>query len=262
MPVSDYNKLGSPPLYHPTDDLVIVKYMDLTKFISLLSTKSLFFCRLDKLEDQFEGVTAAANFQHRVDWYKYHRETGFFVERMSDEQIIAEVKEQYVSERKMKSRFLVNCWNKKQHESAALWKIYSDFNKGIMIESSILNLKECLKKSKPELFLSEIKYLDYAKERMPDGNIFNPVIHKQNAYSYEDEVRLIRFIDDGKFSWDNQKVQEGIYIKCDLNILIEKIVLSPFSPQWYFDLMESICRNFKCKKTVVRSSLSILNNGV
>jgi len=261
MPVEDSIK-SSPPLIHPENDLIIVKYMDITKFISMLSTRSLFFCRLDRLEDQFEGVTAAANFQHRVNWYKYHRETGFFVEPMSDDDIIEDVKKQYESEKNMKSKFTVNCWNKKVYESAALWKIYSDFNKGIMIESSILQLKRSLLKTKPTLFLSEIEYLDYATERMEDGNIFSPVIRKQKAYSYEDEVRLINFIDDPKFAWENQSVKEGVYIKCNLDEMIQKIVLSPFSPQWYFSLIENVCKKFKCKKIIEKSTLSILQNGV
>lgn len=46
---------SSTPFFYPKNEYVIAKYMDLTKFLSMLFTHSLFFCRVDKLEDQFEG---------------------------------------------------------------------------------------------------------------------------------------------------------------------------------------------------------------
>jgi hypothetical protein len=38
----------------------IWRYMDFTKFVSLLEKKALFFCRADKLGDPFEGVIFAS----------------------------------------------------------------------------------------------------------------------------------------------------------------------------------------------------------
>ena len=51
----------SAPVFFPKNDYSIVKYLDLTKFVSLLHKQSLFFCRLDKLEDKFEGTTAISS---------------------------------------------------------------------------------------------------------------------------------------------------------------------------------------------------------
>ncbi len=58
----------SQPLFYPERDYTVVKYVDLLKFVSILQRRSLFFCRLDKLEDQFEGTTAKANYQLRLQW--------------------------------------------------------------------------------------------------------------------------------------------------------------------------------------------------
>jgi len=38
------------------DESIIWRFMDFTKFVSLLETNSLFFCRLDKLGDPFGGI--------------------------------------------------------------------------------------------------------------------------------------------------------------------------------------------------------------
>ncbi len=40
----------------PSDDTKIWRYMDFTKFVNLLDTKSLFFVRSDKFDDPFEGL--------------------------------------------------------------------------------------------------------------------------------------------------------------------------------------------------------------
>ena len=42
------------------DDAVLWRYMDFTKFVSLLEKSSLFFARADKLEDPFEGYLPRA----------------------------------------------------------------------------------------------------------------------------------------------------------------------------------------------------------
>jgi hypothetical protein len=43
--------------------------MDLAKFISLLQTESLFFCRFDKMEDKFEGTSPKLSIEQNEKWY-------------------------------------------------------------------------------------------------------------------------------------------------------------------------------------------------
>lgn len=259
MPIIEPTRFTA-PVFYPTSDYTIVKYIDLTKFISLLHKQSLFFCRLDKLEDQFEGTTAKPNFDSRVKWFQQMQDSGLLKTPMSEETIIKKVLEQYEFEKKLKSINCVNCWNKKNNESAALWKIYSDFSKGIMIKSSISKLSKSLEKQEEKIQLSEIKYIDYNKEKMPDGNTMYPLIHKQTAYSYEDEVRLIYEIKTENgwvHDWTKEEVEEGIYIKTDLNELIEEIIVGPYSPKWFFKLIQDISNKYGLKKAINKSDLSI-----
>ena len=161
----------------PPRETVLVKYLDLTKFLSLLYKRSLFFCRLDKLEDQFEGTTAKRNYEWRIDSWKSFRQMGLSKVPLTDDEIVIKVEEQYEFEKKLKAISCVNCWNKKETESAALWKIYSDFGKGILIKSSVLNIENALQVTPEEIRISAIKYIDYENELMPDGNSnisFNP----------------------------------------------------------------------------------------
>ena len=191
MPIHE-PKPSSPPTHIPVGDYSIVKYLDLTKFLSLLSRKELFFCRIDKLEDQFEGRLPRPNYDLRVQFEQELRDSGFLKVEMSDKKITENVERIYAFNEKLRSLICVNCWNKKAEESAALWKIYSDFNKGIMIKSSIVSLKRALENTPQEIFLTEIRYLDYQNQAMPDGNTFYPIIHKNKAGNLKSKLtRLV-----------------------------------------------------------------------
>lgn len=50
------------PVFNPpSDDAVLWRYMDFTKFVSLLEKSALFFARADKLGDPFEGAFSKIN---------------------------------------------------------------------------------------------------------------------------------------------------------------------------------------------------------
>lgn len=249
------------PVFYPEGDYTVVKYLDLTKFISLLQRQSLFFCRVDKLEDKYEGTTSISNFDLRVKWKKYLRDDAkIFTVPLSDDDIIADVKKDYELQKQFKGINCVNCWNRGEIESAALWKIYSDFNKGIMIMSSISRLVKGLESTTEEIKLSEVHYLDYEKEPMPDGNTTYPFLHKQKSYSYEDEVRLIHEVDSvgWKHDWSKEEVEEGIFIKADLSIIINEIIVSPHAPNWFYKLVEDLVAKYGLNKTIKKSKLSIV----
>jgi hypothetical protein len=247
------------PVFSPQGDYSVVKYMDLTKFISLLQRKSLFFCRLDKLDDQFEGTTPKTNFDYRVKWHQYMRDSGYLKVQITDDQIIETVREQYENEKKFKPTFCVNCWNKKDDESAALWKIYADFNKGIMIKSTISRLEKSFKNEERDIQLSEIHYLHYEKEMMPDFNLNFPVIHKDVAYNYEEEVRLIYQLKQSYWNidWAKEEVEEGLYLSSDLNELIEEIIIGPYSPKWFYNLVQDISKKYELERPIKKSRLSL-----
>jgi hypothetical protein len=256
MPINKPTPLNA-PVFYPEANYNVGKYMDLLKFVSLLQKRSLFFCRLDKLEDKFEGTTAKPNFELRKSWL---REQPSPMPKMPETEIIEKISQLYDLQQKMKALKCVCCWNKMENESAALWKIYSEFNKGILIKSSIPKLHSAFEQTPQELELTEISYIDYNKDSMPDGNINFPFLHKQKAYSYEEEIRLIfstSYGEDWTHDWSTEEVEEGVYIKCDLEDLIEEVVVSPYSPTWFFMLIKDLLVRFGLNKSVIKSELSL-----
>ena len=97
-----------PTFSPPPDDAVLWRYMDFTKFVSLLEKQALFFARADKLEDPFEGYLPGMN---RAAARRFHEGHPDQLQTMFN---------------RMKEcpRFmLINCWHKGDHESAAMWKL-------------------------------------------------------------------------------------------------------------------------------------------
>lgn len=253
-----------PRISFPSENYPLVRYMDFPKFISLLKSQALFFCRLDALEDQLEGTTANPNRQQRVDRYKALRNTGYFERHFDDEEIENLVDDYYVFEQKQRSLHCVNCWNLARSESSALWKIYSANGSGIMVKSSRDGLVKAFENVEEEIFMSSVAYIDHARDLIPDGNTIFPVIHKNLAYSFEDEVRLIYHVmpEVGwEHDWSKEKISTGKIISINLHSMIEEIVVGPFAPSWYFEIVEDLISKYGIDKPVKHSVLRKPNPG-
>ncbi len=260
MPIIIPNKHAS-PVFYPQLNYQVVKYMDLIRFVSMLQRKSLFFCRLDKLEDHFEGTTSEVNWQRRFDNHSRQHILSKDFRPLTEEEILLRVEQDYERDRKAKAIKTVCCWNISNSESAALWKIYSNINQGIMITSKVTSIIEAFKETKENIDLSEVKYLNHSCDKMPDGNIMYPVIHKHLAYSYEKELRMIHTVDYGPgllYDWSREEVDTGKYIPVNLNELIDEVIMSPYSPPWFFKLVENLCESYGMSKVILKSELSRL----
>lgn len=261
----------STPCIYPAPDAVMVKYFDLTKFISMLQRRSLFFCRLDKLEDRFEGTTSKPNLEYRYQVEKKARlqmqsMKGYAKVETTDPNneisIKQSVKDLYEYENYKKSITCINCWNNGSMESVALWKIYSDFGKGIMIKSEIKNIEKAFDNTNEIIRVSEITYIDFLNDLMPDYNLIYPFIHKDVSYTYENEIRLIYEVtrnDGGPHKWESEEVEEGKYLECDLNLLIKEIIIAPNAPTWYFSLILDLCIKYNLNKPVTNSRMGRKN---
>jgi len=260
----------------PDEDTVIWKYMDLSKFISLLSTQSLWFARLDKNweVDPFEGKIPTDHWESIVERIL---NTKFAPQFIGNNKVqfggIPEVGMTQVLESDQKSRQIdlqrnmfeaaiynsyVTCWNVSTHESYHMWKLYCNHHNGIAIKSTIGRLKSSLGQNKNYSVLGGlVEYLDYENQMPVRGdNLLTHVYCKSMPYSFENEFRLclkdFGFVNDvigghAPYSVDAEEIKSnltsyssGFSVKLDLNSLIESVVISPHSDPWFFDLVTSI----------------------
>ena len=95
-----------------------------------------------------------------------------------------------------------------------------------------------------------MKYIDYTNTWRSDDNIFHAYLHKRKSFEHEHELRAITIGPD-----EESILQSGMYIPCDLNILIEKIFVSPGSPSWFKELVIAVIDKYNLNKEVTRSNL-------
>ncbi len=125
--MTDYSQ--NLPFEVPIDlDVLIWRYIDFPKFISMLEEKSLWFTRVDRLGDSFEGSTPRAE----VEYWKNHRNA------YPNQKEIADRNECFLRDMAKLSResTFVNCWHVNEHESVAMWQLYAKEKTSIAIQST------------------------------------------------------------------------------------------------------------------------------
>ena len=239
------------PFEKPSDeDIKIWRYIDFTKFVSLLDKQALFFARADRLRDPFEGSYSKANIELRPIRYKGIPEDSF-----------NEMQRQFSSMSKECIRFtIINSWHMNGYESAAMWELYLKSDEGVAIQSTFKRLKESfLNHAEHDVYIGTVKYIDYETEWLPEGFTFYPFLHKRKSFEHERELRAIvqKFPTKGnKIDYTQEIFDDGAYINVNLYTLIEKIFVSPTAPKWFNDVVKSIVNKYDLNKEVTQSSLA------
>jgi hypothetical protein len=241
-----------PIFVHPdNEDIRIWRYMDFTKFVSLIDTRSLFFSRADKLGDPFEGSWPRMNVHARKqipDEVPMEARDNF-ARTMEDMGIINKNWPRYNA---------VNCWHMNEHESAAMWKLYLKSDEGIAIQSTYRKLKRSLI-DEEKIHVGVVKYIDFENEWIDAGNILSPFVHKRKSYEHEREVRALvtKFpIGDKGLDFSKDMIEAGLEIRIDVETLVERIYVAPSAPDWIVELVEAVVRRYGYNFNVVQSRLN------
>ncbi|MDO8159612.1 hypothetical protein FKQ51_20090 [Bacillus toyonensis] len=233
----------------PKNNPKIWRYMDFTKFMDMLDKESIFFTRSDKFDDKFEGTYPILNKVIRKHLY-----TNQLHDLNPEEQEkVVESFDDFEEKFKFFRRFiLINCWHVNEYESAAMWNLYLKNEEGIAIQSNVERLKKSFERPQETVHIGKVEYIDYNNAVIPEGRLYIPFMNKRKSFEHEHELRVLHQLDV------KNKVEYGIPIKCDLSELIEKIYVAPTAPDWFFNLVDSMCKKFKLNVDVERSELSEL----
>lgn len=239
----------------PNPDDKLWRYMDLAKFLSLISHKALYFAAAKSFKDPFEGAKGVVC--NKQSWDNFHLE--FFREAIltapgQDLKKLTEEKIKSDSHRLLKSLSSIGlqaredtyicCWHQNDYESEAMWQLYSnDIANAIAIQTTTRRLYVSIGKD-PRIDIGNVSYIDFTKRF---SSINGSFWYKRKAFEHEREVRAIIY--------DPQQKSSGIYIPCNINELIEKIYISPYAHKWFFNLVIEILKKYRIKKTVLQSEL-------
>jgi len=235
------------------------RYMDFTKYVSLLDKGSLFFASVDILRelDKHEGSYPYLNIR------EIHGD-------MPAEPAEAKIA---ISESSSQKYTAANCWHVSEHESNGMWKTYAPCGNGIAICASFGDLKRSFDGTDEDICAGMVKYIDHQKEKVPDKTSWELAFYKGREYKSEKELR---FCVRKKLQWPDSnrkriyakeltrlmKIQPGpfdstlggIYVKTCLARLIRKVYISRGSPEWFKGLVGSITQKYRLEKVVIMQS--------
>jgi hypothetical protein len=215
---------------------ILWRYMDLAKFVYLLQSRTLHFCRGGKFSDPFEGSYPANNLAD------FGSDAGGY------------------DARAWRRFVVVSCWHAADGESDAMWRLYSKSGYGIAITTSRESAAD-------KGYVIDVKYIDFILEKASlhiPSDVFE---YKRRAFKHEAEVRAIitRYpqtgFEDGMPRMsrpiDAQEFPErGYAVDIDLGQLINNVVISPSAPDWFFEVVQRIVVKYELpEQLVTRSSL-------
>ena len=230
------------------EDLIIWRYMDFEKFLNLINQQALYFCRVDKLGDGYEGIVQPAI----IERWKKEFQDEFDAKGISDDSFIKSIGEDNLLWR---TCTMVNCWTMEQNESVAMWKMYAKNNLGIAIKTNFRNLKNAFNQIEEEILISQVKYTKYDDISMSHKNFLFPMINKNLYYQFEKEVRCF-ILAVQKIDGVSQPLYErGVLISTSLNTLIESIYLAPNAPEAYEKVINHILTDAGLEVPIVRSRI-------
>jgi hypothetical protein len=242
-------------LPQPEPAAKIWRFMTVAELVSLVSERALFFTRVDKLDDPFEGSLPKSVLEQAENGFEKLTSHGQDMIRTTRQQV------GYVQS---KLWTMVNCWYINEHESAAMWKLHAP--EGVAVQSTVEHLVEVMQPDSEQILVGPVRYIDYEREGWAidnDARFVLSIFHKRKSFEHERELRAvisksmpggIYNVADGPGYLDPAGTP-GIYVSVDLKELVEKIHVSPGSPAWLRNAVKRIAASADLGQTVVQSQL-------
>jgi hypothetical protein len=243
------------PYDKPNNDSVLWRYMDFTKYVNMLDSSCLFFSRSDLFDDKFEGAKGLVKNiekwnEHYISFFKEaikNPPKGYTCDKTTDEvnqeanDLLEQMKSGGINQRK---RAFINCWHENEFESEAMWHLYSNYlENAIAIKSTYKKLYESLGKN-TAVQIGKVKYIDFTKYYAGINDCF---WYKRKSFEHEREVRAITYCD--------KNFTNGKLIECNLNMLINTVVISPYAKNWFTDLVKNVTTKYGYTFSVLQSNL-------
>lgn len=209
----------------PQNDAVLWRYLDLARYLDLLIKEQLFFPCASILEDPFEGM--------------YRTSNKAYAARTSNNVLV------------------ISSWHHNTEENYAMWKIYAQGSAGLAIQTTCEHLQNSFHKTDKPVWIGKVNYYDEEHPPVTGSQLYTPFLYKRSVFAFENEVRCCYKPDaaDDDYSWEEQDSLSGVFIPVDLSLLIGRIYISPYAPQWFRELVAGVNKRFHIEKEIVHSNI-------
>jgi hypothetical protein len=245
------------PVSKKPDDVnqKIWRYLDFKKYADLLDKEALFFARLDKLGEKFEGSITRPEMdlrqRMRKTWVDQIRP---FIPELTLDGIMTKDSQSWENFRRS---FFVNCWHMNEHESNAMWQHYSKNEKNVAVQSTYRKLQESLDVCREHsVWIGKVVYKDLTTDISPFDNAFHRYIRKDVSFEHERELRavILKMLDaEGNIL---KEPLDHIYASVNLNTLIAKVVVSPLTSPSFLNEVRLAMKKHHIDKSVEQSKLA------
>jgi hypothetical protein len=266
-------EFDAPPAETVThDETVIWRYMDLPRFVSILSTSTLWFAKASTLrDDPWEGFGKAEypTPPSPDDSPKFEQEApdGGRTRIISLPQMLAKFTQRSAEIfENARDHLYVNSWCLDESESMAMWQIYGSLGFGVALKSSVKQYKPAARfEVDPSHYIfGEVVYhpslesspdiqRDFRESTpMPGRGLSSEVLklglHKRACYWYEHEWRAVLY-------QDHRPGIAGVHEAFDLDQLISAVYVGPRAEGFVVEAVSSIMDKFLLRKPLKRSLL-------
>jgi hypothetical protein len=209
----------------------------------MLQNNGLFFSRASKMNDLFEGGYSRGNSQLQ-DYVN-----RALMKALGD----AELSPDKAQERR--DQTVMSCWHASNHESAAMWRLYSSSNESICIQTTSRKLRQSMPAG---IDIGTVQYIDYETEWVPERQPVLPFLYKRKSFEHEREFRAIgNILDPSTNDLRQEESENGLWIKCELEDLIERVRVAPDVAPWFRDLVVQTVNKYELNIPVEPSSLEL-----
>lgn len=265
----------------PSESTTLWRYIDFGKFVSMLLTKSLYFTKVSKFNDPFEGaigimdnkssydksmifalvvaqLTAPNNNNSPLPPSKEITDKALKIVDDLEKGTISDEDKAIVSNAQRLSSELeahrtekrdmiyVNCWHENEFESDAMWTLYAkDITNAVAIKTTYQKLYEALNRD-PLIDIGRVNYINFNKAFSSNNST---QWYKRKSFSHENEVRAVLIN-------ETRRELDGVPIDVDLDILIDSIYISPYAGNWFVDIVKDVLKRYNLDKRVFHSDMA------
>jgi hypothetical protein len=251
LPAQNHSSFRAPE----NPEIKVWRYLSLAKFVSFLQARALYFCRIDKLDDPWEGHYARGD-TNRVSpttevWLesiRKYNEANKIKSSPEDELMWALKASAGVS----KINY-VNCWHMSSSESIAMWQIYGSRNDSLAVQSTYRRLFDVLPSS---CAVGVVRYLNYDYDEVSMNDFFTAALCKRDIFDHEKELRCVLL--QGNESGDEifEPLPDGVNVKVDIDSLIEKIYISPVADTFIIEVIRRLASTYSLSVPIVQSKIN------
>jgi hypothetical protein len=227
------NIISGPP------EEVIWRYMPLEQLFALLWKKALHFSPLAVMDDKSEGELPSRAWEETKK--KLPQDILDGKGCMDAETMMAIM----VAQRRTDA--CINCWYINGSDSLDMWHEFAPKN-GVAIQSTVRRLASCFWECQTPITIGPVTYFAPEEEdKYTRETFYGSLYIKHKPFQYQRELRALAY---------RVNIGGGVDIPVKVEVLIERLALSPELPDWAVPVIKDTLRRYGFAGCIEKSTLS------